>query len=460
MAHKIVIVGAGPSGISAANELARQGLPCTVLDESPKIGGVIYRGAWRQTANMPHLDEKLKASMAKLHREYETYSSAIKLNTNTRILGPSTKNNLLLIQDEKLSNIEYQHLVLATGCQERSIPFPGWQLPGVMLLGGIQLQLKSGLVRPGHKVAIVGTGPLLILVACQLHKAGCDLVGIYEAASFNSFAHETLAMLNRPQLVLDGLSMMLYLKKHHISLNYGWGIVNAEGENQLSQVTIAPYDQDWNADLSQSRTLTVDTLGVGYGFVARSQLMQLMALDMEYDHMNGVIPKVDSWQRSSVSNIYCVGDSARLAGADAAIIEGIIAAKAIAVAVGYADPVTINKEMQALRKTLCRFYRFRQGFDNAGYRKTGLVALPDENTIICRCERVKKKDIDKAISQGCKDIITLKMRTRVTMGDCQGKTCSHYCYDRIAIETRSNVLSLIRPRFPLDPIPFAAMEAE
>ena len=119
----------------------------------------------------------------------------------------------MLSQDNQLTSCQYDDLILATGCHERSIPFPGWQLPGVMMMGGIQLQLKSGLVRPGSKIALVGTGPLMPLVACQLHKSGVDVIGIYEASHFSQLAKEALALLNKPKLTLTGLSMMAYLKK-------------------------------------------------------------------------------------------------------------------------------------------------------------------------------------------------------------------------------------------------------
>src|SRR3546814_14766869 len=76
--------------------------------------------------------------------------------------------------------VTYSHLVLAAGCHERSVPFPGWTLPGVMMLGGLQLQIKSGVVKPPSPVVITGTGPLLPLVACQLHASGVAVAGVYD----------------------------------------------------------------------------------------------------------------------------------------------------------------------------------------------------------------------------------------------------------------------------------------
>ncbi|WBA16462.1 FAD/NAD(P)-dependent oxidoreductase [Salinivibrio proteolyticus] len=456
MSKPVVIVGAGPAGLSAAVTLAKHKVASIIVDEAPKPGGVVYRGPWRDTDALPHLDDKWKATSQSLREQYRQHQDLIDLRSLTRVLGPMADQHLLTAHEDTLSTIDYEQLILATGCQERSIPFPGWDMPGVMLLGGIQLQIKSGLVRPGHRCVITGTGPLLVLVACQLHKAGCDIAGIYEAAPFKDLARETLALLNRPQLALDGLSMMMYLKRHHIPMHYGWGVVKASGDPQVEHVTVAPYSKDWHPDVSRAETINADLLGVGYGFAARSQLAQLMGLDMQYDHMSGAIPVVDEWQRASLDNVYCAGDTVKFAGAEAAMLEGKIAAYSALKARNISMP-NLDNEFKALRHQLEKSYRFRKGFDTAGYRRPGLLSLPEKDTVICRCEQVKKADIDNAINQGVKDVITLKMRTRVTMGDCQGKTCAHYCYDRLN-ESTTSPQPLIRPRFPLDPIPFAALE--
>lgn len=457
MTKKVVIVGAGPAGISAAAELSSMGIKTTVIDEAPKVGGVIYRGPWRKTQDLPHLDDKLKASMKGLEQKYLDNMHNIHVRTQTRVLGPVGESSLLTLHKDKAEELDYDYLLLATGCHERSVPFSGWQLPGVMLMGGIQLQLKSGLVRPGNKVVLVGTGPLLVLIACQLHKAGCEVIGIYEATSFNKIAKEALALMNRPQLALDGMSMMLYLKRNNIPFHYGWGIVEAEGKASVESVTVAPYDSDWKANFNKSVTLEADTLGVGYGFTARSQLAQLLQLDVSYDYDNGTIPVVDDRQKSSVDHIYCAGDTAKLAGADGAMLEGVIAAKSIAAKLLKEPDEAITEVIKGLRKDLSRVYRFRGAFDRSSKRQVGLLDLPKDDTTICRCEQVKKRDIDNAIAQGCRDIVSLKMKTRITMGDCQGKTCSSYCYDRLASAGFEQEQGLIRPRFPLDPIPFSAM---
>jgi hydrogen cyanide synthase HcnB len=456
---KVVIIGAGPAGISAAAELSKYDIKSTVIDEASKVGGVIYRGPLRQTTSLPHLDEKLKRSLSAIQSRYKKHQHNINLKLNTRVLGPEADNTLLLTHKEKLSTEKYDALLLATGCHERSVPFPGWELPGVMLMGGIQLQLKSNLVRPGSRIALVGTGALLPLVACQMHKAGVNVVGIYEASSFASLAKEAAALMNKPQLTLSGLSMLAYLKRNKVPFHYGWGVVAAKGNDVVQQIEVAPYDENWTADLTRSKKVEVDCLGVGYGFVSRSQLGLLMGLEHEYLPISGLTPVTSTLQSSnSHEGIYVAGDGAGLLGADAAMYEGQLAALGIAKQLGVVSAQQVAKRSHSINKNLKRIQRFREGFDRFSTRQIGLLDLPAADTIVCRCENVTRAQVDKALDEGVRDMASLKMRTRVCMGDCQGKTCASYCYDRLKALGLQQEMGIVRPRFPLDPIPFAALE--
>ena len=92
-----------------------------------------------------------------LRQKLDNNTKFIAFKAQTRVLGPLGTRQLLIAKDDHLSTIDYDHLLLATGCQERAIPFPGWQLPGVMLLGALQLQIKSGLVKPGNKGSCISS---------------------------------------------------------------------------------------------------------------------------------------------------------------------------------------------------------------------------------------------------------------------------------------------------------------
>ncbi|MDF0605799.1 NAD(P)/FAD-dependent oxidoreductase [Neisseriaceae bacterium TC5R-5] len=456
MNSKPVIVGGGPAGMSAAMELARHGVDSIILDEASRLGGVVYRGPLRHGVVLDYLGERYRNNMQALHREFEQFSHKVDVRLNTRIVGGSDQQLFALDAEEQVVPVPYSQLLLAAGCHERSVPFPGWTLPGVIMLGGLQLQIKSGVVKPLGRTILAGTGPLLPLVACQLHRAGAEVAGVYEACAFGRLAKEAITLLNQPQLFLDGLSMVAYLKRHGIPLHYGWGIVAAHGQSELQEVVVAPYDADWNADLSQQRRVPAQTLASGYGFIPRTQLTQQMNLSHQYDDDGFLKPTIDDWQCSSQRHIHLAGDIGGLRGGESAMLTGRIAALSILQQLGILDSESAERQRQIYQRELASILRFRAGIDRFTQRGTGQLALPKPETVICRCENATRQDIDTALEQGVNDLISLKMRTRVSMGDCQGKMCVGYCSDRLREHTGKKDVGWIRPRFPLDPLPFSA----
>ncbi|BBH12052.1 FAD/NAD(P)-dependent oxidoreductase [Chromobacterium haemolyticum] len=461
MSMRPIIVGGGPAGMAAAIELVNHDQPCTLIDEASRLGGVVYRGPLRQGVTLDYLGERYRDAMQALHAEFSKVSHAVEVKLNTRIVGGEAGQWLYALNEqEKVEKIDFEQLLLSAGCHERSVPFPGWTLPGVIMLGGLQLQIKSGVVKPLGRTTIVGTGPLLPLVACQLHRAGADVQGVYEASSFGRIAKETLAMLNKPQLFLDGLSMLAYLKRHGVPLHYGWGVVEASGQQEVQEVTVAPYDDNWTPDLNRAVSLTTETLAVGYGFIPRTQLTQQMGLRHAYDADGFLKPEINGWQQSSEAHIHLAGDIGGLRGGEAAMLSGRIAAQSMLKQSGAISAELAEKNRQRYLTELKAVLRFRVGIDSFTQRGSGQLTLPREDTVICRCENALRQDIDSALEQGVQDLISLKMRTRVSMGDCQGKMCVGYCSDRLREHTGKADVGWIRPRFPLDPLPFSAFQTE
>ncbi|WP_347905736.1 cyanide-forming glycine dehydrogenase subunit HcnB [Pseudomonas purpurea] len=454
-----VIVGGGPAGMAAAIELAEHGVACTLLEEASRLGGVVYRGPLRDGVQLDYLGPRYSEALAKLHGGFQVNAGLIDVCLNSRVIGAEGHRALVLLDaDERLQEVEYSHLLLAAGCHERSVPFPGWTLPGVMLLGGLQLQIKSGVVKPQGPVVIAGTGPLLPLVACQLHASGVTVAGVYEACAFGKIAKESLALLNKPQLFLDGLSMLAYLKMHRIPMRYGWGVVDAYGEGELSGVTVAPYSTTWQPDASRAQKIPAQTLAVGYGFIPRTQLSQQMGLGHGFSDDGYLRATTNTWQQSSEPHIHMAGDMGGIRGGEAAMLSGRIAAVSILL------QRNVLKEDQALALRerylgkLKAIVRFRAAVDRYTERGAGQTALPAADTVICRCEHATRADIDRALSQGVQDMASLKMRTRVSMGDCQGRMCVGYCSDRLREATGRADVGWLRPRFPIDPIPFSAFQ--
>lgn len=62
--------------------------------------------------------------------------------------------------------------------------------------------------------------------------------------------------------------------------------------------------------------------------------------------------------------------------------------------------------------------------DEAGVKSAADLAKAEDETIICRCERVSLGEIRRAIRGGMRDLNQLKAVTRAGMGACGSKTCS------------------------------------
>ncbi|WP_085630477.1 MULTISPECIES: cyanide-forming glycine dehydrogenase subunit HcnB [unclassified Pseudomonas] len=460
MSQHPVIVGGGPAGMAAATELARHGVRCILLEEASRLGGVVYRGPLRDGVQLDYLGPRYSEVLGKLHGEFREQAGLIDVRLNHRVVGAEGTRSLVVLDgDERLHEIAYPQLLLAAGCHERSVPFPGWTLPGVIMLGGLQLQIKSGVVKPQGPVVITGTGPLLPLVACQLHASGVSVAGVYEACAFGKIARESLALLNKPQLFLDGVSMLAYLKLHGIPMNYGWGVVKAHGEGELKSVSVAPYSATWEPDMSRAERIEAKTLAVGYGFIPRTQLSQQMGLDHGFSDDGYLRANADVWQQSSESHVHLAGDMGGIRGGEAAMLTGKIAATSILLQRGVLEEELARVRRDRYLGKLKAIVRFRAAVDRYTERGVGQTALPAADTVICRCEHATRADIDRALEQGVQDIASLKMRTRVSMGDCQGRMCVGYCSDRLRQATGRRDVGWLRPRFPIDPIPFSAFQS-
>jgi len=160
-----------------------------------------------------------------------------------------------------------------------------------------------------------------------------------------------------------------------------------------------------------------------------------------------------------VAHVHLAGDMGGIRGGEAAMLAGKIAATSILLQRGVLDAELARVRRDRYASKFRAIVRFRAAVDRYTERGVGQIALPAADTVICRCEHATRADIDLALEQGVQDIASLKMRTRVSMGDCQGRMCVGYCSDRLRQATGRQDVGWLRPRFPIDPVPFSAFQS-
>lgn len=445
----LLIVGAGPAGMSAATKAREFGMSVLVVDEQPEPGGQIWRGIERvgHTARAEILGESYTAGLDVAARFRQCGAGFSSETTLWHIEpGPVT----FLKSKGVARRMTPRVVLLATGAQERPTPFKGWTLPGVMTIGAGQIQLKSAGQVPEGPVWIAGTGPLAYLYAVQLLKAGVAITGFLDTQPKGRLARNIgpalAALIGRPSDIMTGLVWLARIKRTCRYIPNVRQIV-AGGDDRLDRITFEAGDR-------APETVAAAALFVHEGVVPG--IHPTMALDCRHqwnDMQASYAPAVDGWGETSEPCVFAAGDLAGIAGAEAACLRGEIAA------IGIARKLTVQTQAQAdqdaapLRKRLAKAMAARRFLDRA-YRPRQAAFVPADDALACRCEEVTVGQIRALCRAGKGDPNRIKAFSRAGMGACQGRLCNYTVGNILADETQSDPASigLYRVRPPFKPL--------
>ncbi|HKR55072.1 MAG TPA: FAD-dependent oxidoreductase, partial [Gemmatimonadales bacterium] len=241
----LVVIGGGPAGIAAAARAAEAGKRVMVLDEAPHLGGQIWRHLQRSS-----LPAKARTWLDRFDRsgaEGLTETSVVDLRAG-EVLG---------VRWNEAVRVRAPRVVIATGARELFLPFPGWTLPNVMGVGGVQALVKSGASVAGKRVALAGAGPLVLPVAAALAKAGARLIVVADRTPASRVLGFSTSLAGRPAELWQGIRY----RAAFAGTRYRWGtrVVSAAGEDRVREVTFAAGERTW--------TESVDLLGAAAGLV-------------------------------------------------------------------------------------------------------------------------------------------------------------------------------------------------
>ncbi len=438
----VVIVGAGPAGISAARTLLDHGIRACLVDEGLRGGGQIYRRqpeGFQRTARQLYGFEASKAEA--VHRTLDELAPLIDYRPRTLVWNAEDQR-LDLLTDDHADSLEYSRLIVATGATDRILPVPGWTLPGVYSLGAAQIALKYQGCAIGERVALCGSGPLLYLVAYQYAKAGATVVAVLDSAPFSAQCRALPALLGQPATLAKGLYYRAWLTAHGVPVHQGATLAQIDGEQRVSGIR-------WG-----THTLACDAVAFAHALRSETQLADLLGCAFAWNPLNRAwLPTRDSAGRSSVESVYLAGDGAGIMGADAAQMAGERAALALLEDAG----IAIDQQRPAvLERQLARIQRFRQGLESAFPFPEHWAAQAPDRLMVCRCEEVSAGDIRAVVDEGHWEINRVKAHCRVGMGRCQGRMCGLAAAEIVAERSGRNVedVGRLRGQAPIKPLPF------
>ncbi len=384
----LLIIGAGPAGLAAAEAASRHGQAVTLIDENTHPGGQIWRGGpgqWR--------DARADALWSALQARRNVH-----IVGGARVLATAGPQQLLLEVDGQAQQIGWDTLIICSGARELLLPFPGWTLPGVTGAGGMQALVKGGMPIAGKRIVVAGSGPLLLAVAQTVRQHGATLLCIAEQRSTRDLAgfFARLALGHAGKLAQ---SLGLFARLAGARYRHGATVVAAQGDTRLRSVTIEQG--------GRRVEVACDFLACGFGLVPNTELATLLGCALN----DGVV-QVDGSQSTSRPGVYAAGESTGIGGVDKALAEGRIAGLA---AVGRASA---PRE----RAARAQAQRFAALLAASFAPSPALRTLCKPDTLVCRCENVSAAQLAEH-----DDWRSAKLLTRAGMGPCQGRICGSAC---------------------------------
>jgi NADPH-dependent 2,4-dienoyl-CoA reductase/sulfur reductase-like enzyme len=338
-----VVIGSGPAGLCAAIELKKSGAPVVLMDENSKPGGQLFKQIHKFFGSREH-----KAGVRGLDIGTELLAESLGLGIDVRldteVVGIEEGLQVWAVEKRSLSyTLDARAVIIATGATENALSFPGWTLPGVMTAGCAQTLINVHRVLPGHRVLMIGSGNVGVIVAYQLMQAGADVVAVIEAA---------------PRLGGYGVHTAK-VRRAGVPFHCGSTIVRALGNDSVEAAVIAKVDKNFNPIPGTELTLDVDTICIAVGLTPSIELASLAGCRMMYvPELGGNMPWHDSFMLSSVDNVYVVGDTAGVEEASTAMEEGRLAGIHAAWSMGY---LTDSLMRERSKETQQRLLALRQG---------------------------------------------------------------------------------------------------
>jgi len=451
----VAIVGAGPAALAAARHLAAAGLRTIIVDERAQPGGQYFKPL---APSHRFMDAPVDSQFAEgERRRREALSAGAEIRSGALVwkaaLLDTGRAELAVNGPDGAYMLDAANVLLATGAYEAPHHVPGWTLPGVMTAGAAQTLARAYRVSPGQRVLVAGNGPLNWQVALELSRGGAKVVAVLESARPTRLgaAGPFAGMLaNAPRFALEGVRMRAELARAGIPIHEGTVVTAISGDGRAERV-------DAKTDRGATLRFDVDAVSLGYGFIPAAELVRHLGGKVDVDRRTGfAVPVVDGNGRTSVPNVWIAGDGAGIRGSQAALARGELAALDIIAASGRSTQLDVH----AIRARLEAANAF-QGSLWSLFRPAVVAPPPSGDTLVCRCEAVSAADIEAARADGVEDLGSLKRRTRLGMGRCQGRYCAGHAL-RMLRGTLDGMVEadLFAPQAPVRPVPAAALAVE
>ncbi|MCZ2258530.1 NAD(P)/FAD-dependent oxidoreductase [Sporosarcina sp. G11-34] len=349
--HDVIVIGAGPAGLSAAIACRESDLNVLVIDEFPKPGGRLLgqlhqepSGEWWNGVEETRI----------LVDKAEKLNTDIKCGVSVHHIEKADNGYLI---HTNIGILETEKLLIATGAAETAAPIPGWTLPGVMSIGAAQVMTNVHRVRVGNKGIVVGVNVLSAAIARELQIAGVELHSMALPVSNPVTKNHA-----DPKIVMEGLVRIAHLAPSAF-LRFGskfakaafvrniavkfyppggvkmWGmpihirkaIVRINGTEKVESVTMCNITTDGEVIPGTEKTIEVDFVCIAGGLYPLAELASVIGCPFQYvEELGGHVPIHNERMETPLEGLYVAGNITGIESAKVARAQGALAGYSIA----------------------------------------------------------------------------------------------------------------------------------
>jgi sarcosine oxidase subunit alpha len=253
----VLIVGGGPSGMSACEEIAKFNLDVILIDDKSKFGGKLVLQTHKFFGSVDDcyagtrgidIAEKLYSSILK-------YPS-VKLLNEATCFGVFADKKVGVIRNGVCYLIKPKAVIFATGAREKMLLFDGNTLPGVYGAGAFQTLLNRDLIKPSERLFVIGGGNVGLITAYHAIQAGIKVVGLCEIADRcgGYKVHEDK------------------IKRLGVKIFTRHTVLRVEGKESVERIIISEVDDKFVPIKGSEKVFEVDTVLVAAGLSPINEL--------------------------------------------------------------------------------------------------------------------------------------------------------------------------------------------
>ena len=374
----LIVIGAGPAGLTAAIEVSRRGGQVIVLDEGlipgGRLPGQIHQEPKRFFRTHPGW---INGAQKAKQLSGEAIHAGVKMICGVSVWTVSpgwfvgvTPTNPTQKGDGFTTGFEAQSVLIATGAAQNPLPLPGWTLPGVITAGAAQTLINVQQVLPGRRVVVIGIDPLAISVAQLMTTIGVDVKGVLLPPSNGlqygvTTTREAINVLAHVSHYAPSIFLFLMgkiagcmvrpaaryfprngIKAGNFPLMLKHRALAIEGVDRVEQIKVATLMEKGKVDPGSTQTWQVDAVVTSAGLYPLTELVQIAGCPLVHvADLGGWVPLHSTRFETPMPGLFVAGSITGVEGAQVAEAQGRVAGIATAGYLGLEKGPSLEKDL-------------------------------------------------------------------------------------------------------------------